>query len=115
MLRSALIFISVCLPGVTSAQCLTANTGAGCSSARVIVKPPSREEIIAQTPSPIEIGTYLRRGEYSIVMNAPYYGLPPARDGWVYYRIEDDVFRVDYNTLEVLERATAETSANWPP
>ena len=49
-----------------------------------------------------------------MVMDARWYGLPPARDGWVYFRVEDDVYRVDFMTREVLERATAEAGANWP-
>lgn len=101
------------IAATADAQCLTANTGAGCSSARVVVKPPSRAELLG--PPPVEVGSYLDRGVYSLVMNAPYYGLPQARDGWVYFRIVDDVYRVDYNTMQVLERVTAEASANWPP
>jgi len=108
-------YITLCSLAATAvdAQCLTANTGAGCSSARIIVAPPSPVDRLG--PSPVEIGTILDRGTYNIVMNTRYYGLPPARDGWVYFRIEDDVFRVDYNSMRVLERATSETGANWPP
>ena len=114
MLRIVLISFSLCAsPSVLAAQCLTANTGAGCATAPIRTAPRSTGRILG--PAPIEIGTFIERGQYSILMNAPYYGLPRARDGWVYYRIEDDVYRVDYNTMEVLERATAETSANWPP
>ena len=93
-------------------QCLTANTGAGCATAKIISVPrtPARE----LGPPPVEIGAILPRGAYSIVLNARWYGLPDARDGWVYYRIEDDVYRVDYRTMEVLERATSEAGANWP-
>ncbi len=49
-----------------------------------------------------------------MVMDARWYGLPPAQDGWVYFRIERDVYRVDYVTMTVLERATAEAGRNWP-
>ena len=114
MRRILLISLALAqIPQVTAAQCLTANTGAGCATARIIVKPPSREDLLG--PPPVEIGSFLERGVYNLVMNAPYYGLPRARDGWVYFRIKDDVYRVDYNTMEVLERVTAQTSANWPP
>ena len=111
MLRILLLLSLVA--GTAEAQCLTAKTGAGCSSARVIVRPPTTPPDLG--PPPVEIGELLERGAYNIVMNARYYGLPPARDGWVYFRVEDDVFRVDYNTMRVLERATAEAGANWPP
>ena len=93
-----------------SAACLTANTGAGCASARIIVAPPPSE----LPPGPVEIGDVLPRGEYSMVMNARWYGLPTARDGWVYFKVKDDVYRVDFMSREVLERATAEAGANWP-
>jgi hypothetical protein len=49
-----------------------------------------------------------------MVMDARWYGLSPATDGWVYFQIERDVYRVDYVTMTVLERATEETSGNWP-
>ena len=111
-MRKLLIYILfAAIGGGAQAQCLTANTGAGCSSARVTVKPPPGR---ALGPPPVEVGDILPRGEYSLVMNAPYYGLPKARDGWVYFRVEDDIYRVDYNTMQVLERATAEAGSNWP-
>lgn len=67
-----------------------------------------------QAPPPVAIGELIPRGKYSMVMDATWYGLPPARNGWIYYRIARDVYRVDYTTMEVLERATSETSRNWP-
>jgi len=102
------------VPTLTDAQCLTENTGAGCAQARVIVKPPTKVQTRQLGPPPIEIGAILPRGQYTMVMNATWYGLPPAKDGWVYFRIEDDVYRVDFETREVLERATAEAGRNWP-
>jgi len=97
------------------AQCLTAKTGAGCSSARIIVAPPTAPSTAPDLGSgPVEIGSILPRGEYSMLMNAKWYGLPAAKDGWVYFRVEDDIYRVDFETREVLERATAEAGRNWP-
>ena len=110
MIRAALLF--ALWAGAAQAQCLTASTGAGCATAKFIKPPPTKAETLG--PPPVEIGSYIDRGEYTIILNARWYGLPDARDGWVYYRIEDDVYRVDYRTMQVLERATAETSANWP-
>ena len=69
---------------------------------------------VKKAPPPVEIGEIIPRGKYSMVMDATWYGLPPAQDGWIYYRIGRDVYRVDYRTMEVLERATEETSRNWP-
>ncbi|WP_394152494.1 hypothetical protein [Loktanella salsilacus] len=67
-----------------------------------------------RTPPPVAIGEVIPKGKYSMVMDARWYGLPPAQDGWVYFRIERDVYRVDYVTMTVLERATAEAGRNWP-
>lgn len=106
------IFICIILSATSAqAQCLTANTGAGCSTAKIITVPKPTRDL---GPPPVEIGTILPRGKYSMVMNARWYSLPDARDGWVYFRIEDDVYRVDFETMEVLERATAEAGSNWP-
>jgi hypothetical protein len=69
---------------------------------------------VKKTLPPVAIGDVIPLGKYSMVMDARWYGLPPAQDGWVYFRIERDVYRVDYVTMTVLERATDETSSNWP-
>ena len=111
MFRSVLFLIA--FPVVSSAQCLTASTGAGCATAPVTVAPPSPEPV-SLGPGPVEIGAILPKGEFSMLMNATWYGLPPAKDGWVYFRVEDDVYRVDFQTREVLERATSEVGRNWP-
>ncbi len=110
MLRIAIISLAL-LPAELSAQCLTANTGAGCATAKIISVPKTTRDL---GPPPVEIGEILERGKYSMVLNARWYSLPDAKDGWVYFRIEDDVYRVDFQTMEVLERATAEAGANWP-
>ncbi len=69
---------------------------------------------VKKVPPPVAIGEVIERGRYSMVMDATWYGLPPAQDGWIYYRIEDEVYRVDYRTMKVVERATDEASRNWP-
>ena len=65
------------------------------------------------TPQLVQIGEILERGQYSILMNASYYGLDPVEDGWVYMAIGDDIFRVDWDSHEVLERVTDEAGRNW--
>lgn len=104
------LILLIILPSLASAQCRTANTGASC------IQAPLRapEVPVELPPGPVDIGEILPKGEYSMVMNATWYGLPPAKDGWVYFRVEDDVYRVDFMTREVLERATAEAGRNWP-
>lgn len=106
-----IIIMIMAAPMAAEAQCRTANTGATC------ITVPQRDRQSTERvlgPAPVEVGTILPRGQYTMVMNAGWYGLPPAKDGWVYFRIEDDVYRVDYETRKVLERATAEAAANWP-
>jgi hypothetical protein len=100
------------------AECSTASTGSGC--VRVIDPAPSRPEGLggamtsASAPTPlVDVGEVLPRGEYSIVLNAEYYGLPPVSDGWVYMRVGQDAYRVDWQTHEVLERVTERTAANF--
>lgn len=111
-MRSIILISLLIWPVSVQAQCLTANTGAGCSTAKIISVPKAPTRTLG--PAPVEIGSILPRGKYTMILNARWYGLPDAADGWVYFRIVDDVYRVDYRTMEVLERATAETSANWP-
>ena len=94
-------FVAFTPPSASVAQCLMAVTGANCVSAPKSSTP---------APSPVEIGSYLTRGEHSVMMNAGYYGLPPVSDGWVYMRIDDDVYRVDFGTFQVLERVTDQTN-----
>jgi hypothetical protein len=104
MLDKAITLVSVLTilsPSGLAAQCLMASTGASCVSVPTSSAPP---------PSPIEIGSYLTRGEHSIMMNAGYFGLPPVSDGWVYVRIENDVYRVDFGSFEVLEQVTYQTN-----
>ena len=110
-MRCIILILLIFSPIQVSAQCLTANTGAGCSTAKIISVPKTTRDL---GPPPIEIGEILPRGKYSMVLNARWYSLPDAKDGWVYFRIEDDVYRVDFQTMEVLERATSEAGANWP-
>ena len=106
----AALAASLLAPAAAGAGCLTAGTGAGCVEARIVPAALSG----GSTPTPaVSEGAVLDRGQYSILMNADYYGLPPASDGWVYMRIERDVFRVDWRSHEVLERVTDEAAANF--
>ena len=83
--------------------CTTAATGAGCVVA-----------VASTAPVPlVAIGQTLERGEYSILMNAEYYGLPPVHDGWVYMHIGADVYRVDWRSHAVLENVTEQTAHNF--
>lgn len=108
-----------------AAACSTARTGATCI--RVIDSVPSAvpsrpSDMVeaamssASAASPavgVGVGEVLPRGEYSLILNADYYGLPPVSDGWVYMRVGPDAYRVDWQTHEVLERVTENVAANF--
>ncbi len=96
--------IAATLPTLSHAQCRIAVAGTSC----VAIPRP-----LVPVPGPVEIGDVLERGEYSMIMNARYYGLPTVSDGWVYMRIEDDIYRVDWRSHTVLERVTHKASRNW--
>lgn len=74
--------VSACAPG---AKCLTAPEGT--------------------TPS-YAVGDMLPRGQYQVLLNSEYYGLPPVPAGSWYYRVDNRVMRVRPDTLEVLEDVT---------
>lgn len=66
----------------------------------------------ASSPA-VDVGQILPRAEYSIIINADYYGLPAVSDGWVYMRVGQDAYRVDWKTHQVLERVTEQAAANF--
>ena len=96
--------IAALLPLSANAQCRIAVAGTACAAIPQSSTP---------SPGPVNIGDVLDRGKYSMLMNARYYGLPNARDGWIYMQIEDEIYRVDYRSHEVLERVTHKASRNW--
>jgi hypothetical protein len=100
----ALAVLSASLPTLVQAQCRIAIAGTAC-----VAVPQSS----APKADPVAIGDVLERGEYQMIMNARYYGLPAVSDGWVYMRIEDDIYRVDWRTHTVLEKVTDQASRNW--
>lgn len=55
---------------------------------------------------PFAAGDTLPRGEYQMLMNSGYYGLPALRDGTLYFRVDRYVMRVDPTTMEILEDVT---------
>lgn len=126
-IRSAALALAAtisCFPLAASADCATAEAGARCIRAlpdSPDLEVPSRPEFFeeaamssASTPSTlVDVGEVVPRGEYSIILNADYYGLPPVSDGWVYMRIGQDAFRVDWQSHQVLERVTEQTAANF--
>lgn len=62
-------------------------------------------------PAAFAAGDVLPRGQYQVLLNSEYYGLPPARsDAW-YFRVDQRVMRVDPGTMTVIEDVTELTNA----
>ena len=97
--------LATSLPSIASAQCRIAIAGTACVTVPQSARTPK--------PGPVAIGDILERGEYSMLMNVRYYGLPTVSDGWVYMRIEDEIYRVDWKSHEVLERVTDQAARNF--
>ena len=104
MIRVAIVtFAAITLTAtVTHAQCRIQTAGSNC-----VVVPPSQVR-----PPAVNVGDILPRGEFNMLMNARYYGLPRAQDGWVYFRVEEDIVRVQMRTMEVLEIVTNDAARN---
>jgi hypothetical protein len=110
-------------PAAAIAACATESAGARCivveSALEAPAAPPLRPGSVggtssASAPSPlVDVGQVVPKGEYSVILNADYYGLPPVSDGWVYMRIGSDAFRVDWQSHQVLERVTEQAAANF--
>ena len=64
---------------------------------------------VEQKPLPVEIGEALPY-DYMLLLNSEYFGLPPAQDGWAYFRVEGRVLRADFDTREVIEDVTHMTN-----
>lgn len=115
----ALAAIPALVPALAQAECRTADAGARC--VRAIAPPPRPSHLVeanamsnASAPTPlVNVGDVVPRGEYSVILNADYYGLPPVSDGWVYLRVGSDAYRVDWHTHQVLERVTDKAAANF--
>lgn len=41
-----------------------------------------------------------------VMINTGYYGLPPARDGWWYFKVDGQIYRADADSRVILERVT---------
>ncbi|NKB27218.1 MAG: hypothetical protein GKR99_06540 [Rhodobacteraceae bacterium] len=107
------IFI-LCLLGTPAQACLTAGSGAKCATAAesrfgigagALSSGGAKFQKAPERVYPVQIGDTLP-DTYYILMNTRRYGLPPPKDGWMYFRVEREVYRVDSRTREVLERVT---------
>ena len=88
------IFFGAAMPLAAYAACTPSNSAARCLTA------PEPAEL------PFPAGTVLPRGQYQVLLNTEYYGLPPSRDGVWYFRVEGRILRVHNDTMEVVEDVT---------
>lgn len=40
------------------------------------------------------------------VVGTDYLGLPPAKEGWAYFRVGPEIFRADFDTRRIIERVS---------
>jgi hypothetical protein len=80
---------------------LSASPAAACVSGMKCISVPE-----AQKSDQLELGDPLPRGEYQMVLNSRYMGLPRPETGTVYYRVEHRILRVDMMSLTILEDMT---------
>ena len=96
----AMVALSLIVPSPAVAQCRLATTGAACVSV------PVREAHVYPDDGPVAVGATLPRDTWPTLWETEYHGLPRPAEAWIYVRVEDDLYRVDWRTMEVLERVT---------
>ncbi|EKE45538.1 hypothetical protein OCGS_0628 [Oceaniovalibus guishaninsula JLT2003] len=89
-------------PPVPAAACATAATGAGCATPLSSGK-AGKWLRVPPRPTAFAVGDTLPTDRHMTVTGTEYLGLPPARDGWLYYRVGREIYRVDRRTGTVLE------------
>ncbi len=65
----------------------------------------------AASNMPFSPGDVLPRGEYNLLLNSEYYGLPEGSDNAWYFRVKDRVVRVRPSTMEIIDDVTHLTNA----
>ena len=60
----------------------------------------------APTPNPVLAPGDTLPDNANMVIGTDYHGLPAAQDGWVYFRVGEDIYRADLSTRQVLQRIT---------
>ena len=66
------------------------------------------------TISPLfEPGDVLPRGQYSMLMNSAYFGLPPAPEGTLYFQVDLKVLLVDRNSYEIIQDVSRDVAATF--
>lgn len=112
-------FLILCISATPASACLTAGTGAKCQTAKdslfgIGAADASANRIAAggakfqRAPEPVypvDIGQELPLNYYMLA-NSASYGLPRPSDGWTYFRVEREVYRVNLVSRQVLERVT---------
>ena len=100
-----LILIFLLLFPVQAAACMTASSGAKCATAKSALSggTAGKWQRIAPPPAAYQAGDILP-DRFLTVVGTEYLGLPPVRDGWVYFETDDGIYRAFFDSREVIER-----------
>ncbi|SEN66204.1 hypothetical protein [Palleronia pelagia] len=105
-MRCTLATLLLALSAGPALACTTAGTGAKCVTVDEGLRGGGaghwQRAPIITTPPPLAVGVRLDGRDFNALVGTAYLGLPPARDGWVYVRLDDRIYRVDFRTREVL-------------
>ena len=97
--------------GAALADCATSVTGASCGATLTSGETTAKTLKVEQTTPMYGVGDTLPAGQYYMLLNRSYYGLPPIDGYWRYYRVEGRVLKVQPDTLTVIADATSLTNA----
>ena len=115
MLKSLTLSVSmIVLAGAAGAECLTASSGAACETAKPtvdVVDRSARQYAAGPGAQLFHTGDTLPSGQFNVLLNTEYYGLPAVSGDWLYYRVDNRVVKVNRRTMEVLEDVTHLTNA----
>jgi len=114
--RVAIVLALTLGPGLAQAECFAAAAGGSCGTALGGVAVSGAEMTVktvrAERTTPLYgVGDTLPAGQYYMLINREYYGLPPIDGYWRYYRVEGRVLKVHPDTLTVIGDATSLTNA----
>lgn len=97
--------LALVLPGPALALCMA--SGTGCAEPSGVGPRFLKPETVA--PPPIGPGDILPDAA-RILTNTGYYGLPPAGDGWVYFRLGSRLYRAELASRRILEDVTLQAN-----
>lgn len=89
------------LPVLVLIPFLAASPAAPCATGAKCLKVP-----VTESAAPYAPGDVIPDGEFNLLLNVTYHGLPPSDGTFLYARTGRHVYRVDARTLAVIEDVT---------